>query len=88
MANPFVELIRLLPSTDTVVGKILAIDINLNMATLYSIGGAGSFIANIGKGSTYTVGDWVLVKDNVIISTIPTPQGGVTPEEAKDIVIY
>ena len=88
MANPFVELIRLLPSTDTIVGKVLAIDSQYNTATLSSIGGSGSFVANKGKGSTYVVGDWVLVRDNVIISTIPVPQGDTTPEEAKDIVIY
>ena len=88
MANPFVELIRLLPSTDTVVGKILAVNSQYNTATLFSIGGVGSFVANIGKGATYAVGDWVLVRDNVIISTIPVPQGDTTPEEAKDIVIY
>jgi len=87
MPNPFVELIRLLPSTDTVVGKILSIDSQLNTAVLASIG-AGDFVANKGKGSTYVVGDWVLVKDNIIISTIPVPQGDTTPEEAKDIVIY
>ena len=89
MANPFVELVRLLPSTDTVVGKILSVDVVLNTATLLSIGGSGgAFVANTGKGATYAVGDWALVRDNVIISTIPVPQGDTTPEQAKEIVIY
>jgi hypothetical protein len=87
MSNVYHELIRLLPTTDTIVGRILSIDTVNNTAVLISMGGAGSFTANIGKGSTYAVSNWVLVRDNVIVSTIPTPEG-VSEGVATDISIF
>jgi hypothetical protein len=85
MANVYQELIRLLPSTDTVVGKILSV--STNTAVISMIGGGTSRV-HITKGSTYAQNDWVLVKDNTIVSTIPVPQGDDQQEVAKVIEIY
>ena len=86
MSNVYVDLIRLLPGVEKTAGKIVSIDTTRNIAVLLAIGG-GNFIADIGKGSTYVIGDWVLVKDNVIVSTIPVPEG-TGLETATEIVIY
>ena len=50
--------------------------------------GGGTSRVHITKGSTYAQNDWVLVKDNTIVSTIPVPQGDDQQEVAKVIEIY
>ena len=87
MANVYTELIRLLPSTETIVGKIASVNATENTASISSLVG-GVFTVNVGKGTTYAVNDWVLIKDKIIVSTIPVPQGDTTPEVAKPIEIY
>lgn len=87
MSNIYTDLIRLLPSTETIVGKIASVNTEQNTAVVSSIVG-GIFTVKTGKGATYAVNDWVLIKDKVITSTIPVPQGEGTPEVAKSIEIY
>lgn len=87
MANVYTELIRLLPSTDTLVGKILSVNAPAGTAVISSLVG-GTHIVNMGKGASYSVGDWVLTRDSIIVTPIPIPQGESTPEVPKSIEIY
>ena len=86
MANSWVQLVKLLPKTVETVGKVLSINSTLNTAVCQDISG-GTFVVNFGKGSEYVVNNWVLIRDNLIISTISIPEGESTPGVAKDIAI-
>ena len=74
MSNSWSALIRLLPSIDSLVGKIASINENRGTAVLSAVG-SGSFSAKITKDSGFVVGDWVLVRDGIITSKIAIPEG-------------
>lgn len=84
--NSWAQLIRLLPTVDSTVGKVLSLNTSNSTVVLAAIGG-GSFVASIPKDATYEVNDWVLVKDNVVLSVIPVPKGENVSGEPKEIII-
>jgi len=86
MSNSWAKLVRLLPSVESTVGKILSI--SGKTAVVESIGTGTSTVLTMEPGMiaqtgnvTYNVGDWVLIKDNIIVSVLPVPElvsGGAT----------
>ena len=68
MSNPYAELLKLLPKQDGTIGKIISIN-DSRYALLASVPD-GTFRASIPKDAGYSVGNWVIVKDNVITSLL------------------
>jgi hypothetical protein len=101
MSNTWRQLISLLPSVDTTVGKILSVNTETGSVVLESIG-TGDYTATYPTPLTmepglvaqsgnveYLIGDWVLVKDGVIVAKLPVPEldSNSTTHGAKEIMI-
>jgi len=69
MSNSWSKLVKMLPGVESTVGKILTI--SGKTAVVEAIG-TGTFVAQTGN-VTYIVGDWVLIKDNIIELVLPVP---------------